>query len=91
MPTNAAAWLTAAKTKLEVRSAPYTAPVKKELVIKNGAVAINPVDWMKAGPMNAMIFSWIKLPFILGADVAGEVVEIGPGVRRSRPKFRVWY
>jgi NADPH:quinone reductase-like Zn-dependent oxidoreductase len=45
MPSNAAAWLTAAKTDpLEVNSAPYSSPSEDEVVIKNGAVAINPVE-----------------------------------------------
>ena len=36
-----------------------------------------------------MMFSWLKYPFILGLDVAGEVVEIGPGVTRFRLHDRV--
>ena len=36
-----------------------------------------------------MMFSWLKYPFILGIDVAGEVVEIGPGVTRFRVGDRV--
>ncbi|KAI9744136.1 MAG: hypothetical protein M1818_002288 [Claussenomyces sp. TS43310] len=46
MPSNAAAWLPAAKVNpLEVKSAPYTSPGEDEIVVKTGAVAINPVDW----------------------------------------------
>jgi NADPH:quinone reductase-like Zn-dependent oxidoreductase len=47
MPSNAAAWLVAKHAKLEVKSAPYTSPREDEIVIKNHAVAINPIDWMK--------------------------------------------
>ena len=36
-----------------------------------------------------MMFSWLKYPFILGLDVAGEVVEIGPGVTRFKIHDRV--
>ena len=36
-----------------------------------------------------MMFSWLKYPFILGLDVAGEVVEVGPGVTRFRVHDRV--
>ena len=88
MPSNKAAWLTAVKAPLEVRAAPYTSPCDNEMVIKNGAVAINPVDWMKQ-EMGDMIFSWIKYPFIMGTDVAGEVVEVGRAVTRFKIGDRV--
>lgn len=82
MPSNAAAWLTASKaTPLVVKSAPHTSPGENEIVIKNGAVAINPIDWMKQD-MGNFLYSWIKYPFILGIDVAGEVVETGRLVTR---------
>lgn len=90
MPSNSAAWLTAAKARLEVKSAPYTFPKEHEIVIKNGAIAINPVDWMKGqSDMGGMVFSWIKLPFVLGEDVAGEVVDVGSAVTRFRVGDRV--
>jgi len=44
MPDNAAAWLTAKHAKLEVKPAPYRSPGKNEIVVKNGAVAVSPVD-----------------------------------------------
>jgi len=89
MPSNTAAWLTAAKANpLKVKTAPYTPPRENEIVIKNGAVAINPVDWLKQD-MGDMMFSWIKYPFVLGSDVAGEVVEIGPAVTRFKVGDRI--
>jgi NADPH:quinone reductase-like Zn-dependent oxidoreductase len=89
MPSNAAAWLTSSKAKsLEVKSAPYTPPSENEIVVKNGAVAINPADWMKIDLGN-LLFSWVKFPFILGTDVAGEVVEVGRGVSRFKIGDRV--
>ncbi len=88
MPTNTAAWLGAKQAILEVRSAPYTPPRADEIVVKNHAVAINPVDWLKQVLGNAM-FSWIKYPFILGEDVAGEVVEVGNAVTRFKVGDRV--
>ena len=88
MPSNTAAWLKAPKTPLEVKSAPYTPPRDNEIVIKNGAVAINPADWMKVD-MGNMMFSWIKYPFVLGSDVAGEVVEIGRAVTGHKVGDRV--
>ena len=92
MPSNRAAYLAKPKTTtpLEVGDAPYTPPKAHEVVVKNHALAINPVDWMKAGPMYDMIYDWIKLPFIQGTDHAGEVVEVGPLVTRFKPGNRVF-
>ena len=45
-PYNEAAWITSVgATPLVVKSAPYTSPKENEIIVKNGAVAINPVDW----------------------------------------------
>jgi NADPH:quinone reductase-like Zn-dependent oxidoreductase len=88
MPTNTAAWLGAKQAKLEVKPAPYTPPREDEIVIKNHAVAINPVDWMKQVLGNVM-FSWITYPFVLGEDIAGEVVEVGNAVTRFNVGDRV--
>ncbi len=79
MPSNKAAWLTQANKPLEVREAPYTSPNAGEVVVKVHAVAINPIDWLKAGKGFGMVLPWIKLPFVQGIDLAGKVVEIGPG------------
>lgn len=88
-PTNTAAWQVAARTTpLEVKSAPYTSPTDNEIVIKNSAVAINPVDWalQARGPD---FFPWITYPCILGGDCAGTVVEVGPNVTRFKVGDRV--
>jgi NADPH:quinone reductase-like Zn-dependent oxidoreductase len=90
MPTNTAAWLTGAKVNpLQIKSAPYTTPREDEIVIKNGAVAINPIDWMLQDQGTSLMFTWLKYPFILGTDVAGEVVEIGSHVTRFNIGDRV--
>jgi len=88
MPPNTAAWLPAHGKPLEVKAAPYTSPQSNEIVIKVGAVAVNPVDWaiQDLGPN---LFPWIKYPIIVGSDVAGEVVEVGPGVSRFKVGDRV--
>ncbi|MCJ1408493.1 hypothetical protein MMC19_002568 [Ptychographa xylographoides] len=89
MPTNTAAYLIAPKVRpLEVKSAPYTSAHGGEIVIKNGAVAINPIDWLLQDQGNFM-FTWIKYPFVIGCDVAGEVVEVGPSVTRFKLGDRV--
>jgi NADPH:quinone reductase-like Zn-dependent oxidoreductase len=87
-PINTAAWLPAKRTQLEVRPAPYTHPRDHEIVVRNHAVAINPVDWIKQVAGN-LLMSWIRYPFILGEDLAGEVVEVGAAVTRFKVGDRV--
>src|SRR5271155_657463 len=88
MPSNAAAWLVANHAKLEVKPAPYTLPRDNEIVVENHAVAINPVDWAKQA-VGGMLFSFIQYPFVLGEDLAGEVVAVGKNVSRFKVGDRV--
>ncbi|KAL8759481.1 MAG: hypothetical protein Q9184_003606 [Pyrenodesmia sp. 2 TL-2023] len=89
MPSNTAAWLSAKSARpLEVKSAPYPSPGDNEIVVKNGAIAINPVDWGKQ-VIGDMMFSWIKYPFILGSDLAGEVTHVGARATRFQVGDRV--
>lgn len=85
MPSNIAAWLVEKTNPLEVRPAPYTTPGANEIVIKNAAVAVNPVDWK----LQDTGFYLTHYPTILGQDVAGEVVEIGSAVTRFQVGDRV--
>ncbi|MCJ1400369.1 hypothetical protein MMC11_003574 [Xylographa trunciseda] len=59
-----------------------------KIVVKNAAVAINPLDWMLQD-QGDFLFSWIKYPAVFGTDVAGEVVEIGSGVTRFKVGDRI--
>ncbi|KAG8162202.1 hypothetical protein KVR01_007967 [Diaporthe batatas] len=77
-PSNTAAWLTKAKNPLAVSPAPYTPPGRDQIVIRTRAVGVNFCDWAKQD-IGGMMFPWAKLPHIMGEDVAGEVVEVGPG------------
>jgi len=88
MPINTAAWLTAKQANLEIKPAPYTHPREDEIVVKNHAVAINLIDWLIQVTGNS-IFRWITYPFVLGEDVAGEVVEVGKAVTRFNVGDRV--
>jgi NADPH:quinone reductase-like Zn-dependent oxidoreductase len=82
--SNRAAWLRLPKARLEVDDAPAATAGLGEVVIKNAYVAINPVDWkvQEYSPPH-------HYPSILGQDIAGEVVEVGPGVSRVRVGDRV--
>jgi len=87
MPTNIAAYVVTTPSKhIEIREAPYTKPANNQIVIRNHAVAINPVDRML--PMVGA-YQYLKWPFILGSDSAGEVIEVGSGVKRFKPGDRV--
>ena len=43
-PSNNAVWLPAKRARLEVKPAPYTTPRENEIVVKNHAVAVNPIE-----------------------------------------------
>ena len=75
-------------TPLEVKSADYTSPGENEIVVKNGALALNPVDFARQLLGNAL-FAFTTYPCIMGSDVAGEVVEVGKGVSRFKIGDRV--
>ena len=71
----------------EVTSAPYTHPAENEIVVKNFARGVNPVDrgLQETAPPSIPLNS----PAILGFDVAGEVVEVGGLVSRFKKGDRV--
>lgn len=87
-PANKAAYLPAIGSPLEIRDAPYTSPQSGEIVVRAHAVAINPLDWI-VQKQGSLIAPWLTYPFILGSDVAGEVVEIGSGVKSFKVCDRV--
>lgn len=86
MATNSAAWLPSAKAHpFEVKEAPFPQPADDEVVVKNHAVAINPIDWKL---QREAIFP-LKYPTVLGCDVAGEIVEVGSSVTNVKKGDRV--
>lgn len=77
------------KQQLKVKEAPYPEPGQGEVIVRNRAIAINPIDWIMQTQGTAMAFGWIKYPFVFGNDVAGEVVQVGEQVNRLKIGDRV--
>ena len=88
MPTNTAAWIGTRGAQLEVGPAPYPTPGPDQLVVRNHAVAVNPLDWL-IQVAGSVVYRWLTYPGVLGSDVAGEVVEVGSAVTRFRVGDRV--
>jgi NADPH:quinone reductase-like Zn-dependent oxidoreductase len=87
-PSNNVAFLIVKAAPLKLQPSMYTPPVENEMVMKNLAVAINRYDWIIQEAAN-LVVPWVKLPFILGTDVAGEVVDVGKGLTRFKAGDRV--
>ena len=65
MPTNTAAWLNGRYADLTVGPAPYTAPGATDIVIRNRALAVNPLDTIKQSTGDFM-YRWLPYPVVLG-------------------------
>lgn len=66
---------------------PKPSPTGSQVLVKVGAVAVNPVDtYIRSG---AIAFELPK-PFVVGCDLAGTVEAVGPGVTMFKPGDRVW-
>ena len=57
-----------------------------EILIRNAAIAINPIDWIL---QEIALLPWLEYPAILGSDVAGEVAAVGDSVERFKVGDRV--
>jgi NADPH:quinone reductase-like Zn-dependent oxidoreductase len=82
---NRAAWLDTPSTPLQVGDAPMPTAGAGEIIVKNAAVAINPLD-CHMQDHGVFVQQW---PTVFGCDVAGEVYEIGPEVTRFKKGDRV--
>ncbi|KAB5547270.1 chaperonin 10-like protein [Coniochaeta sp. 2T2.1] len=83
--SNTAAWLSAPKAQFEVKPAPTGTPRENQILVRNHAIAINPID----AKIHQGVPYPVTFPAILGEDVAGEVVAVGPGVTRFKMGDRV--
>lgn len=66
---------------------PEPQPEAGQVLVKVRACAVNPIDtYVRAGTV-AMPLTY---PFVVGCDLAGEVVAVGPGVTTLAVGDRVW-
>ncbi|KAJ6423973.1 hypothetical protein OIU84_024866 [Salix udensis] len=67
---------------------PVTCAKGDEILLKLEATSLNPVDWkMQKGMLRPFLPR--RFPYIPGTDVAGEVVEVGPGVTNFKTGDKV--
>jgi NADPH:quinone reductase-like Zn-dependent oxidoreductase len=71
--------------RLTVRDLPEPGPPGSgQVLLRVHAAGVNPIDWkIRNGSMRLLMPA--RFPLVLGYDVAGEVVEIGPEVTRFQP------
>lgn len=82
---NISAVLKDAKARLTIEDRQIPKPGASELLVKNYALAINPLDW-KMQDEGFLIDSY---PTIVGADISGTVEEVGSGVSHFKKGDRV--
>ncbi|MCJ1326119.1 hypothetical protein MMC10_002783 [Thelotrema lepadinum] len=85
MASNLAAVLPTAKSPVSIQSRPIPTPGPGQLLIRNHAIAANPVDWK----IQAYDFFVTKYPNILGSDVSGIVEAVGLNVTSFQKGDRV--
>jgi NADPH2:quinone reductase len=66
---------------------PQPEPTDSQCLVKMAAVSVNPIDTYIRNGSN---YWELPKPFIVGCDLAGEVVAVGSGVQRFRVGDRVW-
>ncbi|MDB5346217.1 MAG: Bifunctional protein: zinc-containing alcohol dehydrogenase, Similar to arginate lyase [Schlesneria sp.] len=72
---------------IEYGELPTPEPRANEVLVKVGAVSVNPIDtYIRAGQV-AMAS---KFPYIIGCDLAGTVVKVGSEAKRFSVGERVW-
>jgi len=72
---------------LEMWELPKPTPAPNQVLVRVVAAGVNPADWRLR---NGQFRFFIKLPFVLGADVAGVVEAVGAAVTRFRPGDAVY-
>jgi NADPH2:quinone reductase len=74
-------------SSIVVGELPTPVPSGREILVRLGTVAINPIEtYVRAG----MVAMPLPKPYILGTDFAGRVEAVGPEAKRFRVGDRVW-
>lgn len=74
---------------LEYKDAPDPSPGQDEVLVKVAATSINPFDFkQRSGAYKA--FAPVNFPGILGIDISGTVISVGPGVKGFSEGDRVF-
>ena len=80
--------------RLSLQEVATPQPARGEVLVRVQAASANAGDWhlMRADPFFIRFVRGLFKPKhrILGSDIAGRVVELGPGVRRIRPGDEVF-
>jgi NADPH2:quinone reductase len=78
---------TGAPSVIQYGELPKPQPGMGEVLVKVGAVAVNPIDtYIRSG----MVAMPLKFPYVIGCDLAGTVETVGLKVRRLKVGDRVW-
>lgn len=72
---------------IQVGERPDPEPGPTEALVQVRAGCVNPIDTYIRGGMVPMP---VPMPYIVGCDLAGEVVSVGPEVKGLKPGDRVW-
>ena len=72
---------------IRVGTLPDPVPGPRDVLVRVRAAAVNPIDtYVRAGTVAMPL----PFPFVVGCDLAGEVVAVGAEVDSLRPGMRVW-
>ena len=85
-PRDKAAWQRTTGEPLHIGVADLQSPGAGQILIRNRALAVNPLDWII---QDAAALPWLDYPAIFGSDAAGEVAAVGPDVTRIKVGDRV--
>jgi alcohol dehydrogenase len=73
----------------ELMDVPVPAPGPRDILVEVRAAGLNPVDFkFRQGKLRVIVRP--KLPFVLGNELAGEVIAVGHDVKRFRVGDRVF-